>query len=142
MKKKIFIVVFILFLIVLLFFAIYNLYFNIDFLNMRLYRDYLDVYRIVDNENNIQIIPIKLSEEEEDNFFNILSRDNYSQIFFHSGFLTKSMKFTIVNNRSGKELNLFFQPYYLEIKDGISDKVFEIKNYNVLDKINQIYYNN
>ena len=68
MKKKIFIVVFILFLIVLLFFAIYNLYFNIDFLNMRLYRDYLDVYRIVDNENNIQIIPIKLSEEEEDNF--------------------------------------------------------------------------
>ena len=53
MKKKIFIVVFILFLIVLLFFAIYNLYFNIDFLNMRLYRDYLDVYRIVDNENNI-----------------------------------------------------------------------------------------
>ena len=115
MKKKIFIVVFILFLIVLLFFAIYNLYFNIDFLNMRLYRDYLDVYRIVDNENNIQIIPIKLSEEEEDNFFNILSRDNYSQILFHSGFLTKSMKFTIVNNRSGKELNLFFQPYYLEI---------------------------
>ena len=108
MKKKIFIVVFILFLIVLLFFAIYNLYFNIDFLNMRLYRDYLDVYRIVDNENNIQIIPIKLSEEEEDNFFNILSRDNYSQILFHSGFLTKSMKFTIVNNRSRKELNLFF----------------------------------
>lgn len=55
MKKKIFIVVFILFLIVLLFFAIYNLYFNIDFLNMRLYRDYLDVYRIVDNEDNIQL---------------------------------------------------------------------------------------
>lgn len=109
---------------------------------MRLYRDYLDVYRIVDNEDNIQIILIKLSEEEKDNFFNILSRDNYSQILFHSGFLTKSMKFTIVNNRSGKELNLFFQPYYLEIKDGISDKVFEIKNYNVLDKINQIYYNN
>ena len=123
-------------------FAIYNLYFNIDFLNMRLYIDYLDVYRIVDNEDNIQIILIKLSEEEKDNFFNILSRDNYSQILFHSGFLTKSMKFTIVNNRSGKELNLFFQPYYLEIKDGISDKVFEIKNYNVLDKINQIYYNN
>ena len=78
MKKKIFIVVFILFLIVLLFFAIYNLYFNIDFLNMRLYRDYLDVYIIVDNEDNIQIILIKLSEEEKDNFFNILSRDNYS----------------------------------------------------------------
>ena len=52
------------------------------------------------------------------------------------------MKFTIVNNRSRKELNLFFWPYYLEIKDGISDKVFEIKNYDVLDKINQIYYNN
>ena len=51
------------------------------------------------------------------------------------------MKFTIVNNRSRKELNLFFWPYYLEIKDSISDKVFEIKNYDVLDKINQIYYN-
>ncbi len=139
MKKTIIIILSIILYIALLLSSLYALYINIDFITMKLTSNSIDVYGVDNTTLHEPYLDFKLETEDKIEFFKLLSRRNYSLIPFHSGFLGNSMRFELINSKTNKTIDLFFNEEYLEIRDKISIKVFKIKDYSTYNKIFSLY---